>query len=115
MSESHGPRNGESREDYYRGLLAEQEEGGGSLRAFAAERGLSAWTLYGWRRKLGRSRRRRRGAGGLVAVELVEGVPAMEQVESRFEVVLADGCRVRVPADFEAARLAELIGVLRSC
>jgi hypothetical protein len=43
---------------YWAGLLKEQESSGRSLRAFARERGLSPWTLYGWRGKLGRSSRR---------------------------------------------------------
>ncbi len=107
---------GGSREAYYRGLFAEQEASGQSLRAFARERGLSPWTLYGWRGKLGRSRLRRRGeGGGLVAVELVGGLRPREDSASNFEVVLADGCRVRVPKDIETVRLAELVAALRSC
>jgi hypothetical protein len=43
-------------EAYYQQLLTEQESSGQSLRAFAGERGLSPWTLYGWRVKLGRAR-----------------------------------------------------------
>src|SRR5262249_60142097 len=42
----------------YERLLAEQESSGLNLRAFARKHGLSPWTLYGWRRKLGRTRRR---------------------------------------------------------
>jgi hypothetical protein len=36
----------------YRALLAEQEASSLSLRAFAAQRGLSQWTLYDWWRRL---------------------------------------------------------------
>ena len=108
-------------EAYYRKILAEQESSGQSLRAFAAERGLSPWTLYGWRVKLGRSRRRRRvesvasKEGGFVAVDLVAGSRPAEEVASGFEVVFADGCCVRVPRDITIARLAELVRALRSC
>ena len=107
---------GGHRAGHYLGLLEEHELRGGSLRAFAAERGLSVWTLYGWRRRLGRTRRRRsRGTSGLVAVDVVDQVRPTSEATDGFELILSDGCRVRVPANFAAARLAELIAVLRSC
>jgi len=108
-------------EAYYQRLLSEQESSGQSLRAFAAERGLSAWTLYGWRGKLGRSKRRypledsASKEGGFVAVDVVAGSRPAEEVASGFEVVLADGCCVRAPRDITIARLAELVRALRSC
>jgi hypothetical protein len=104
-------------EAYYRGLLAEQEASGRSVRAFAAERGLSPWTLYGWRGKLGRSRRRSSAKGaskepGFVAVDVVGGRPS----PSDFAIELADGLIVRVPGDTTTVRLVELVRALRrSC
>lgn len=104
-------------EDYYRELLLAQEASGRSLRSFAAERGLSPWTLYAWRVKLGRARPRRgpRGAvpkdAGFVAVDVVRGAEGA----SAIEVVLADGCRVCVPRDIALERLVELVRALRSC
>jgi hypothetical protein len=102
---------------YYRELLAEQEASGRSVRAFATERGLSPWTLYGWRGKLGRSRRRRVAENaaskesGFVAVDVVGG----SRGGSDFEVELADGVRVRVARDVAMVRLVELVRALRSC
>ena len=97
---------------YYRELLAEQEASGRSLRAFAAERGVSQWTLYDWRRKLrGRRGTHRRGAG-FVAVDVVGG--SRGHVDS-LEVVLTDGVLVRVPRDTTSERLIEIVGALRSC
>ncbi len=101
---------------HYERLLAEQEASGLSLIEFARERGLSPWTLYGWRRKLGRSRRRRRaevadGETGFVAVDVVGAAAATSEIE----VQLADGLRVRVPRDVAIARLVELVRALRSC
>src|SRR5881394_2469786 len=101
---------------YYGRVLAEQEASGLNLIEFARERGLSPWTLYGWRRKLGRARRRRRvevegGESGFVAVDVV-GTAA---VTGEIEVQLADGLRVRVPGDVAIARLVELVRALRSC
>jgi hypothetical protein len=106
-------------EAYYRKLLSEQERSGQSLRAFAGERGLSPWTLYGWRVKLGRARPRRRSRRaapkasrpGFVAVDVVGGAQGV----SGIEVVLADGSRVCVPRDTTTERLVELVRALRSC
>jgi hypothetical protein len=109
-------------EAYYRRLLREQEASGRSLRAFARERRLSAWTLYGWRVKLGRTRARRgarqpwpTGAGpSFVAVDVVDGADGAQTAPS-LEVVLSDGLRVRMPRDTAAQRLVELVRALRSC
>lgn len=100
---------------YYRGILREQEASGKTLRAFARDRGLSPWTLYSWRGKLGRSRQRRRGRqeeeASFVAVDVVgEAQPAIE-----IEVQLSDGVRVRAPRDVTTERLVELVRALRSC
>ena len=107
---------GQRGEAYYRDLLTEQEASGRSLVEFARERGLSPWTLYGWRGKLGRSRRRRRAEiedseTGFVAVDVVGAAPSTGEIE----VLLADGVRVRVPRDVAIARLVELVRALRSC
>lgn len=101
---------------YYRRLLAEQEASGRSLRAFAMERGLSPWTLYGWRGKLrqrcpGSAKSGAREEAGFVAVDVV----GPSQGGRDFEVILADGCCVRVPCDMAIERLAELVAALRSC
>lgn len=99
------------REAYYRALLEEQEASGRSLRAFAAERGVSQWTLYEWRRKL-RGKHSRRSAAGFVAVDVV-GAPRGAAVS--LEVVLVDGVCVRLPRDTTSERLIELVRALRSC
>src|SRR5436190_7433715 len=99
MDQKHGLAAGVERgAAYYERLLAEQEASGLNLIEFARERGLSPWTLYGWGRKLGRSRRRRRAEiedskAGFVAVDVVGSAPARSEIE----VQLADGVLVRVP------------------
>lgn len=103
-------------EAYYRGLLSEQEASGRSLRSFARARGLSAWTLYGWRARLGRTRRRGPRAGvvrvpDLVAVDVVDGGAPTREIE----VVLSDGVRVRVAHDMSLERLVAMVQALRSC
>jgi len=65
------------RAGHYLGLLEEHEHHGGSLRSFAEARGLSVWTLYGWRRRLGLTRpRATTSSSGLVAVDIVNDRPA---------------------------------------
>jgi len=103
-------------EAYYRAVLSEQESSGQSLRSFARARELSAWTLYGWRARLGRTRARRSRTAGettpaLVAVDVVgRDAPPRE-----IEVVLADGVRVRVAHDVSLERLVAMVQALRSC
>lgn len=104
-------------EAYYRELLSEQESSGQSLRSFARARGLSAWTLYGWRARLGRTRARRsRSAAGSPTPELVAvDVVGRESPAREIEVVLADGVRVRVAYDVSLERLVAMVQALRSC
>jgi hypothetical protein len=108
---------GVRRADHYAALLSEQERSGLSVRGFALARGLSPLTLYVWRRKLGRTRRRRDDAAssGLLAVDVVDPDCVAGAISSGFEVSLANGHRVRVPANFNAARLVDLLTVLRRC
>jgi len=85
------------RSDHYAALLSEQERSGQSVRAFALARGLSPLTLYVWRRKLGRTRRRRAGAAssGLVAVDVVDRDRGVAEFSSGFEVSLCGrACQV---------------------
>jgi hypothetical protein len=102
---------------HYRSLLAEQKASGLSLRAFAAARGLSQWTLYGWRSRLSRSGSTgspARRPAGFVAVDIV-GSRETADDPTRVEVVLADGCRGIAPRDGARERLAEWVRALRSC
>lgn len=110
----------------WRRLIAEQERSGQSVREFAEERELSAWSLYGWRSRLGLSGRRGRagqskGAGRrtneaqLVPVEVVGPATAAGSGSERdFEVELGAGIRVHVPGGFDAEELLRLVSVLRA-
>ncbi len=118
----------QSREQYWRGLIAEQERSGQTAREFAEERGLSPWSLYGWRSRLGVAGDRKRGGRGtagrhdvpaeaeLVAVDVVGGGSGGEVGSlPLFEVEIGEAL-VRVPRDFDAEELARLVSVLRvSC
>lgn len=93
-------------------LLAEQEKSGLSVARFARERGISAWSLYEWRRRLrkegGRGARR---SQRFVQVRVV-GEPAGP---STIAVELPAGARVHVPRGFDEDELRRLLGVLESC
>ena len=109
----------------WRRLVAEQEASGQSVRDFACARGLSAWSLYGWRSRLGRTRPRRRsgaGEGGADAIQLVpvdlvdDAHMGVDRSGAELEVVVDDRVRVRVPRGFDAGELARLLAVVaRSC
>lgn len=118
-----------STEQYWRRLIAEQERSGKTAREFAEERGLSPWSLYGWRSRLGRGRRRSggtAGAGGrrgsakeraqaLVAVEVTGADGGGGSRSEGFELELEDGVRVHVPRGFDAEELSRLLAAVRSC
>lgn len=120
-TELEGSEPGFDRAGYYRGLLAEQKESGQSLKSFAASRGVSAWTLYGWRRRLGLGGKgkRRRGSkraeakGSLLAVKVLGGVPIGEQYS--FEVLVRGERRIRVRGGFDADELGRLIALIEKC
>jgi transposase-like protein len=93
----------------WRRLIAEQEHSGRSVREFAEEKGVSAWSLYGWRSRLGvaggrgRGRTARRRDGDeveLVAVDVV-GAQAVTATEPQLVIELND-VRVRVARGFDA-------------
>ena len=112
----------------WQALIAEQEGSGQNIRRFAEERGISAWTMYDWRRRLGLSGRRRkprpadsadRGAsnGSLVAVDIVgaEDVPPAAS-EDGYWVEIGEELRILVPRGFDGTELSRLVSALRcSC
>jgi hypothetical protein len=109
----------------WRTVIAEQERSGLSVREFAEERGLSPWSLYTWRSKLGLAGRRRSVKAGrrsrrseipqdLVAVEIVGGATSPQVEELAFEIDLGRGVRVRVPSGFDGDELARLLSTLQS-
>jgi hypothetical protein len=98
---------------HYESLLSEHAASGLSMRQFAAQCGVSAWTLYQWNRRLAVGRPTARSqASRLLAVDVV-GVHGAAGRASTYELSLADGICLRVPHDFDAARVAELLALVR--
>jgi hypothetical protein len=82
---------------------------------FAAEHGITPWTLYYWAKRLARQERptRRRRRSRRVTLAPVH-VLASNGSGNDLEVMLAGGDRVRVPADVSAETLRRVIQVLRT-
>lgn len=105
-----------SREEW-RKRVERWKDSGLTAKEFAAESGINAGTLQFWRYKLRRpapgGRRRPSGAGSLLS-SIVEVRPAAAPPESRFEIELGNGRRVRVPAAFDASALKALLAILEA-
>lgn len=121
-------------ERFYRGLLADQQRSGQSIRAFARGRGVPAGTLSFWshelrkrdaaRRKTRRDaeRRRQKKSEAFLPVSVLDVVPSPGAAESAsascagsYEVDLGGGRLLRLPADFDGARVAALVRAVASC
>lgn len=120
-------------EQFYRQLVAEQEDGGLSIRAFAATRGIPPGTLSSWRHELKKRDAAQARTGDkatkspFVQVKLVgavgeaaapEPAPPAKPASARpavYEVVLGRDRILRVPAEFDEARVAALVRAVTSC
>lgn len=112
------PRRGRELAAYYRGLLLEQSKSGRSVSEFAREVGVSAPTLYLWRRRL----RREEGSGlapkpngGLVAVHVLPERGSDPSKRAGLALYLKGGHRIEVNQDFDASLLRRLLAVLERC
>lgn len=95
----------------WRRLVDEWEASGESAGRFARLAGVSEGTLYRWRDLLTRSARKPRpvALAKIVEVRATQVTPA-----DQFEVRLACGRRVGVPASFDGEALGRLLGVLEA-
>jgi len=100
----------------WRALIREQESSGRTVQEFARGRGLSAASLYWWRSHLLRRGRERGARVALAPVRLLRSEPSPHSISAGFEVVLRNGRRVIVPADYDAESLRQLVAELeRGC
>jgi len=106
----------------YQALLAQHAAGTLSLRAFAEQHGISPWTLYSWRTKLGvakppRRRRAKRVANFLEVAVVDRPAPSARASDPRetIELHLRGDVRLVLPASTSASRVAELARALSSC
>lgn len=112
-------RTKEETERRYRRLLAAQARSGLSLRAFARKRGIPAGTLSYWRHELKRrdaARRREDGSRArFLPVKVVSPTEAHAATMVGYEVLLGRDCVLRLPRDFEVARVAALLKAVSTC
>ena len=95
----------ESRREFWRQLVAEQQQSGMSVRAICRQRGASEHSFYQWRKRL--------AARLPMKFALVEtGSGALGKAEP-IEVMLASGERLRITPGFDAVTLRAVLGVLR--
>ena len=97
------PKQSERRE-VWRQRIAEQKDGGQTVRVFCRERGFSEHSFYWWRRQLGA------GAEKAIRFALVEtaaaSVSGMHLLrQTSLELVLQSGERLQIPADESILRL----------
>lgn len=95
------------------------KESGLTAKEFAAETGINASTLQFWRYKLRKpgpasERARRPRVTSAILSSIVEVRPAATSGDARFEVELANGRRLRVPAVYDASALRALMAVLEA-
>jgi transposase-like protein len=97
------------REREIRGLLSQLERSGASVREFAREQGVSAWTVYSWRKRFDRRAPGRRGP----RADLVEIRPGGLRTTA-IEIAFADAS-VRVAPGFDDGELIRVLRAVRSC
>ncbi len=95
----------ESRREFWRQLVAEQQQSGMSVRAICRQRGASEHSFYQWRKRLAA-----RLPMKFALVETSVGAPCKTEP---IEVVLATGERLRIASGVDAATLRTVLGVLR--
>lgn len=102
---------------WYAEALADQASSGLSVAEYAEEIGVTASTLYQWRRRLGEGagKRRAQSAFGLVEVAIGDGREGAKAELEHLVVRLAGGRRIVVPGGFDSTELRRLIAVLESC
>lgn len=109
---------------YWREVLAEFARADQSVREFCAQRGLKEPAFYAWRRKLsvgpervslrgsGMDRPDRPAAASFVPMQIVDGGRPSWGPSPSLEVVLTNGCVVRVPSRDQIAWLADVIAAV---
>lgn len=99
-------------EIHHRRLLREQSRSGQSVRDFAADRGLSAATLYAWRRRLGLARPHG-GRGHLLQVAVVDEPVAAPR--TGLVLALFGRHRLELPRDVSHDELLAVLRALSAC
>jgi hypothetical protein len=93
--------------DQWRERIAEQERTGVSVKQFCKQQGLTEYSFYAWRKRLRKQ--------APVRFALVErGVLPQPGTDTRLELVLTSGERLRIAAGVDAATLRTVLEALRA-
>jgi hypothetical protein len=99
---------------WYSAALDAQAASGLSVAAYAERVGVSAWTLYQWRRRLSSSTGRRRRHANLVEVTIAR--PSRATGGGCLVVLVNEGRRsIEVPRGFDTDELRRVVTALESC
>jgi len=96
--------------DYWQKLIREAARSGLSIREFCRRRRLQESQFYRWQRRLKEGRRGptlRKGGRGPAAFALVSEDPG--DVAAGIELILADGCRIRISRGADEATLRAVL------
>jgi len=95
----------EARREYWRQLIAEQQQSGVSVRRFCQQRRTSEPSFYQWRKRFSQQHP--------VRFALVETGPGAGIHAEGVEVILTSGERLRIRPGADAATLRVVLSVLR--
>ena len=95
----------EARREFWRQLIAKQQQSGVSVRALCQEHGTSEHSFYQWRKRLAHQLP--------VKFALVETGQATRVQAEAVEVILISGERLRITAGVDAATLRLVLSILR--
>ena len=96
-----------SKADVWRERLAEQSRSGSSVKQFCAERGLTQYSFYAWRKRLRQN--------GPVRFALVDRGAVQQEsgTGASLELVFPTGERLRIGSGVEAGTLRTVVAALR--
>lgn len=101
------------REQFWRQHLAHQAASGLSVRAYCRRHQLTETSFYAWRRSFQAAQTRGDSSASpaFLPVAVIDAVP--ERHDSRIDIRLADGTRLRVRAGCDQQFLADVLDVLQ--
>ncbi len=111
---SERPQSRDELTSWYAAILSNQAASGLSVAEYAGELGVTASTLYQWRRRISaQDGAEEPRSVGLVEVRVTDC--SSSSSATPFVVRLGDGCSIEVPSGFDDAELKRLIRTLESC
>src|SRR5260370_17564374 len=95
----------EGRREFWRRLIAQQQQSGVSVRAFCQQQGTTEYSFYQWRKRLAQQLP--------VKFALVETTRSAAASVAGVEVILASGERLRIPPRLDTAPLRMVVTLFR--